>query len=216
MVILNGGAPFVAPYGGVSKRLPPNPLSIAVPCGHGVMPMLDITTSMAAGGKVAVYGARGLPVPDGWLVDADGNPVYEAKRLMGEADVAMLPMGGSVGHKGYGLAFMIDALAGGLTWAGCSAESPTRGGGGGGGGAQAAILRWPSRSTASSTSTISSTRLTRWWTGSNRRPTMPGVDQVLIPGEIEEMNKAKRMAEGIEVEQGDVGCDRQLRRFRRR
>ena len=70
--------------------------------------------------------ARGLPVPDDWLVDAEGNAVMDPNVFMaGEA--AMLPMGGSVGHKGYGLGMMVDAIAGGLSWAGCSADPPTRG-----------------------------------------------------------------------------------------
>ncbi len=193
MVILNGGAQFVAPFGGVAKRLPPNPLSIAVPSGKGIMPMLDITTSMAAGGKVAVYGARGLSLPDGWLVDADGNPVHEASRMMSDPDVAMLPMGGPVGHKGYGLAFMIDALAGGLSWAGCSSENPTRGGSG----YIAMAIKIDSFINVDEFK-HEVDKLVDWVKSS---PTMPGVDEVLIPGEIEEMNKAKRMVEGVEVEQ---------------
>ncbi len=129
VVLLNGGAQFVAPYGGVARRLPPNPIAISVPTTSGTMPMLDITTSVAAGGKVDVYRARSLPLPDGWLIDGEGNVVNDAERFR-DGDVAMMPMGDAVGYKGYGLAFMIDAIAGGLSWAGCSAASPTHGGSG--------------------------------------------------------------------------------------
>ena len=60
-----------------------------------------------------VQRARGLPVPDDWLVDAEGNAVMDPNVFMaGEA--AMLPVGGSVGHKGYGLGMMVDAIAGGF------------------------------------------------------------------------------------------------------
>jgi len=155
--------------------------------------MLDITTSMAAGGKVAVYNARGLPLPDGWLVDLDGNTVHDASRLMSDESVAMLPMGGPVGHKGYGLAFMVDALAGGLSWAGCSAETPTRGASG----YMALAIKVESFIDVDDFK-HEIDALVDWVKSS---PTMPGVDSVLIPGEIEERNKQARLADGIDIEQ---------------
>jgi LDH2 family malate/lactate/ureidoglycolate dehydrogenase len=192
VVLLNGGAQFVAPYGGVARRLPPNPLAISVPTANGVMPMLDMTTSVAAGGKVDVYRARGLPLPDGWLVDAAGNTVNDATRFR-EGDVAMLPMGGAVGYKGYGLAFMIDAIAGGLSWAGCSAQSPTRGASG----YVALAIKIDSFIDVDDFKQEIQT-MVEWLKSS---PTMPGFDEVLIPGEIEERTKQRRLAEGIPVEQ---------------
>jgi LDH2 family malate/lactate/ureidoglycolate dehydrogenase len=192
VVLLNGGAQFVAPYGGVARRLPPNPLAISVPTATGVMPMLDMTTSVAAGGKVDVYRARGLPLPDGWLVDAAGNTVNDANRFR-EGDVAMMPMGGAVGYKGYGLAFMIDAIAGGLSWAGCSAESPTRGGSG----YLALAIKIDSFIDVDDFKSEIQT-MVEWLKSS---PTMPGFDEVLIPGEVEERTKQRRLAEGIPVEQ---------------
>ena len=129
VILLNGGARFTAPFGGVGRRLPPNPIAISVPVQGGAPLMLDITTSVAAGGKVEVNRARGKPLPDGWLVDAQGQTVTDPNRFW-EEGVAMLPFGGPVGYKGYGLAMMIDAIAGGLSWAGCSSASPTRGGSG--------------------------------------------------------------------------------------
>ena len=112
LLLLNGGGPFTVPFGGTGRRLPPNPLAFSAPRAGGPPLMLDMTTSMVAGGKVDVQRARGLPVPDDWLVDAEGNAVMDPNVFMaGEA--AMLPMGGSVGHKGYGLGMMIDAIAGG-------------------------------------------------------------------------------------------------------
>jgi len=193
IVMLNGGARFVAPFGGVTKRLPPNPISISVPSGSGPVPMLDITTSMAAGGKVAVYAARNMPLPDGWLVDGQGNTVNDASRMMSDKDVAMLPMGGPVGHKGYGLAFMVDAIAGGLSWAGCSTETPTRGASG----YMMMAIKVESFIDVDEYKSEIDT-LSEWVKSA---PTMPGVDEVLVPGEIEERNKQARMAEGIFIEQ---------------
>ena len=68
LLLLNGGGPFTAPFGGTGRRLPPNPLAFSAPRANGAPLMLDMTTSMVAGGKVDVQRARGLPVPDDWLV----------------------------------------------------------------------------------------------------------------------------------------------------
>ena len=129
LVLLNGGGPFAAPFGGTAQRLPPNPISISAPTAEGAPLMLDMTTSMVAGGKVSLYHAVQEPVPPDWLIGEDGEPVTDTN-LFYEKKAAMLPVGGSVGHKGYGLAVMIDAIAGGLSWAGCTADPPTQGGSG--------------------------------------------------------------------------------------
>lgn len=192
MILLNGGARFVAPFGGVAKRLPPNPIAISVPAKSGIMPMLDITTSVAAGGKVEVYRARGLPLPNGWLVDEQGNTVIDPERFSEQA-VAMLPMGEAVGYKGYGLAFMIDAIAGGLSWAGCSTDAPTRGGSG------YLALAIKIESFIDVDEFKSEVDALIEWVKSS--PTAPGVDEVLVPGEIEERTKQRRLTEGIPIEQ---------------
>ncbi|MYB57255.1 MAG: Ldh family oxidoreductase [Gemmatimonadetes bacterium] len=153
--------------------------------------MLDITTSMSAGGKVDVYRARGQQTPDGWLVDADGNPVNDPNRFKG-SDVAMLPLGGPQGHKGYGLGMMIDAIAGGLSWAGCSSEQPTRGGSG-----YIAIAIKIDSFIDLSDYLNEIGRLCDWIKSSR---TQPGVDKIYLPGEIEHDTRAKREAEGVFIE----------------
>ena len=65
LLMLNGGGRFTAPFGGTSRRLPPNPIAFSAPTPNGPPLMLDITTSMSAGGKVDVYRARGQQTPDG-------------------------------------------------------------------------------------------------------------------------------------------------------
>lgn len=192
ILMLNGGGRFTAPFGGTGRRLPPNPIAISVPTESGVPMMLDITTSMAAGGKVEVYKARGKPVPDGWLVDKDGNLVTDPQLfLSGEA--AMLPLGGPSGHKGYGLAMMIDAIAGALSWAGCSADPPTRGGSG----YLALAIKIESFIDVAEYKREVQ-RLIDWVKSS---PTMPGFKKIYLPGEIEQEIKAQREAEGITLEE---------------
>jgi uncharacterized oxidoreductase len=192
ILMLNGGGRFTAPFGGTARRLPPNPISISVPTLAGPPMMLDMTTSRAAGGKVLVYHARHQPVPDDWLINIDGTPVIDPARFVA-GEVAMLPLGGlDAGHKGYGLAMMIDAIAGGLSWAGCSAGQPTRGGSG------FLCLALKIESFIDPDEYKKEIQTLIDWVKSS--PTMPGVDRIYYPGEIEYETLKKREAEGIFVE----------------
>jgi uncharacterized oxidoreductase len=191
VVMLNGGARFTAPFGGVGRRLPPNPIAISVPVENGAPLMLDITTSVAAGGKVDVNRARGKALPDGWLVDSKGQTVNDPGRFW-DSDVAMLPFGGIVGYKGYGLAMMIDAIAGGLSWAGCSAEKPTRGGSG------YIALAMRIDAFIDPDEFKRETRILVDWVKSS--PTMPDVKKIYVPGEIEDEIMQQRSRDGLNIE----------------
>lgn len=192
LLLLNGGGHFAAPFGGTGRRLPPNPLAFSAPRAGGPPLMLDMTTSMVAGGKVEVQRARGKLLPADWLVDVEGNPVTDPNLFMtGEA--AMLPLGGTLGHKGYGLGMMIDAIAGGLSWAGCSADPPTRGGSGW----LAMAIRIDSFIDLDEYKNEVQ-RLVDWVKSS---PKMPGVNKIYYPGEIEEERRQERLANGIPIEE---------------
>lgn len=191
LLMLNGGGRFTAPFGGTGRRLPPNPIAFSAPTPNGPPLMLDMTTSMSAGGKVDVYRARGQQTPDGWLVDEEGNSVTDPNRFK-TGEVAMLPLGGPQGHKGYGLGMMIDAIAGGLSWAGCSAQSPTRGGSG----YIAIAIKIDSFIDLDDYLNEIGT-LCDWIKSS---PKQPGVDKIYLPGEIEHDTRTKRETEGIFIE----------------
>ena len=126
LVFLNGGGRFMHPFGGTSRRLPPNPIAIAVPRKHGEPLMLDMTLSVVAGGKILVKRARDEEMPEGWMIDSEGKTVTDPNAFIDRHDdTAVMPVGGfQFGHKGFGLGFMIDAIAGGLSWAGCSRQEP--------------------------------------------------------------------------------------------
>ena len=190
ILMLNGGGRFVAPFGGTARKLPPNPIAISVPTLNGPAMMLDITTSMVAGGKVLVAASNNQPLPSDWMVDLEGNPVTDANQFRSN-DVAMLPLGGALGHKGYGLAMMIDAIAGGLSWAGCSSEEPTRGGSG----YLALAIKIDSFIDVADYKREVQ-RLIDWVKSS---PTMPGVNQIYLPGEIEQEKQHKHETEGISI-----------------
>ncbi|HSR13510.1 MAG TPA: Ldh family oxidoreductase [Thermodesulfobacteriota bacterium] len=108
----------VAPYGGSRRKLATNPIAIAFP-GEEQTILSDFATSVAAEGKIRVYRARGDKLPDGWIYDPAGRPSTNPNDFYDGG--AILPVGGSVGHKGYCLSFMTDLLGGILSRDGLAA-----------------------------------------------------------------------------------------------
>ena len=99
-------SPAMAPWGGREKRIGTNPWSWAAPAGKFPPMMLDIANTAVARGKLHVAKAKGEAIPECWAMDADGNITTDAA-----AGIAgtILPM---AGHKGYGMATMVDVLSG--------------------------------------------------------------------------------------------------------
>ena len=121
----SGRAPkHVAPFGGREARLGTNPISIAVPSDLDGPLFLDMATSGVAAGKVALAAARGQAIPEGWILDSAGNPTTDPKQL--RQGGALLPLGGSEGYKGTGLAVMVEILCGLLTGLGFGIEPSGR------------------------------------------------------------------------------------------
>jgi LDH2 family malate/lactate/ureidoglycolate dehydrogenase len=87
-----------------------NPFAYAVPAGEEHPVFLDVAFSVVAAAKVYSAGRENGLVPDNWLVDEHGLPTNDACKYPGTA--MLLPTGG---HKGYGLAVMVEVLAGALT-----------------------------------------------------------------------------------------------------
>jgi LDH2 family malate/lactate/ureidoglycolate dehydrogenase len=114
----------VAPFGGREARLGTNPISIAMPSDLEGPLYLDMATSAAAAGKIALAVARNQPVPDGWIIGADGKPTNDPRQL--RQGGALLPVGGSEGYKGYGLSVMVEILCGLLTGLGFGVEPTGR------------------------------------------------------------------------------------------
>src|SRR5215831_10604742 len=114
----------VAPFGGREPRLGTNPISIAVPSNLDGPFYLDMATSAVAAGKVALAAARGEKIPTGWVVDSDGKQTTDPTRL--RKGGALLPLGGTEGYKGSGLAAMVEILCGLLTGLGFGVEPSGR------------------------------------------------------------------------------------------
>lgn len=104
--------PLMAVTGAASMVLGTNPFSYAVPAGREKTVFLDVATSVVAASKAISARALGQSVPLGWLVDKEGVPTTDPSRYPEEG--ALLPM---AGHKGYGLALMIEILCAALTGA---------------------------------------------------------------------------------------------------
>src|SRR5215471_12916823 len=114
----------VAPFGGREARLGTNPISIAVPSDLEAPFYLDMATSAVAAGKIALSVARGQPIPQGWIIDAEGRHTTDPNQY--RKGGALLPLGGSEGYKGSGLAAMVEVLCGLLTGLGFGVEPTGR------------------------------------------------------------------------------------------
>ncbi|MFO1080897.1 MAG: Ldh family oxidoreductase [Reyranellaceae bacterium] len=99
-------SPAMAPWGGREKRIGTNPWSWAAPTGNDAPMVLDIANTGVARGKIYLARQKGLPIPEGWALDADGAPTTDPTAAIGGI---ILPM---AGHKGYGIALMTDVLSG--------------------------------------------------------------------------------------------------------
>jgi len=106
-----GNANHLPPWGGTDMLLSTNPIAVAIPALAEPPIALDMATTVAAYGKVKTKAQRGEMMPEGWMIDALGNPLTDPKR----ADEGfLLPIGGA---KGYGLALVFGLLAGTLNGA---------------------------------------------------------------------------------------------------
>ncbi len=106
-----GNANHLPPWGGMDMLLSTNPIAVGIPAGSEPPVVLDMATTVAAYGKVKAKAKRGEMMPEGWMIDRQGQPLLDPTR----ADEGfLLPIGG---HKGYGLALVVGLLAGTLNGA---------------------------------------------------------------------------------------------------
>ncbi|HEX2940739.1 MAG TPA: Ldh family oxidoreductase, partial [Rhodopila sp.] len=118
------GPKHVAPFGGAKARLGTNPICFAIPSNLEGPLVFDMATSAAAAGKINVATARGDQVPSGWLIDSEGRPSTDPRVL--KSGGALLPLGGTEGYKGTGLASIVEIFSGLLTGLGFGVEPTGR------------------------------------------------------------------------------------------
>lgn len=190
MVWLNGGGLFMTPFGSADRRLRPEPIAFAAPRRDKPPFMLDMTMTVVAGGKIEQKIIRQEPLPEGWVVDQEGQYVTDSNAYRNAEENGVLPLGGlQFGHKGFGLAMMVEMMVGPLTQAGCTKE------GGGGGGVM--VMAIDIGAFTELDTYVEEVEGLRDWVCSARP--LPGVDKIYAPGEIEEETRQQRQAEGIEI-----------------
>ncbi len=114
--------PAVPPTLGREQRLGTNPISLAAPTNKEPPFVLDMATSVVAQGKLEIARRKGASIPAGWAVDEDGNPITDPNDYWKGG--ALNPLGSTPelsSYKGYGLAVMVDILAGVLSGVGYGA-----------------------------------------------------------------------------------------------
>jgi LDH2 family malate/lactate/ureidoglycolate dehydrogenase len=94
--------PNMAPFGARAAGVANNPITIAVPTKRHHIMFLDMATSVAARGKIWLAVDKGVPIPQGWALDKDGNPTTDPKQA-----VIFLPISGP---KGSGLSLMFECI----------------------------------------------------------------------------------------------------------
>jgi LDH2 family malate/lactate/ureidoglycolate dehydrogenase len=105
-IVMSNSAPSMSPWGGTEPFLGTNPISIAIPGGEEGAVVLDMSSSVVARGKIRRAQRMKERIPLGWALDDTGTPTTDpVAALKG----SLLPIGGP---KGYGLALVIDVLAG--------------------------------------------------------------------------------------------------------
>lgn len=103
----------VVPFGGLAARFAPNPIAYAAP-GREHTLVADMAMSTTSQGKVVVYRNRGERLPGKWLLTPDGTPTDDPEILWQNPPGWILPLGGSVGYKGFALLLLGEVLGGAL------------------------------------------------------------------------------------------------------
>jgi uncharacterized oxidoreductase len=189
----HGMGHIVAPYGGAEGRMTTNPISVGIPTGRGEPIVLDMATSVVAEGKVRVKRNKQEPTPAGWLVDNKGVPTTDPGDLYTSPRGALLPLGAlSAGHKGYGLALIIEILSGALSGAGCARPDATRGANG--------VFMLVLNIAAFTTVADFKQDVDQFAAFVKSSKPMQGFTEVLLPGEPEARELQRRRAAGLAID----------------
>jgi L-lactate dehydrogenase len=182
---------MVAPYGGRTPVLTPNPIAVGIPAEPDPI-LIDISTSITTAGRCARLRNEGKRLPGPWLVDNDGI-ASDDPHVLGQGG-AMLPVGGiDHGHKGFALGLMVEALTQGLSGHG-RIDAPTEWG------ASVLVLAFAAAAFGDAAGFIGQVN---GIIGRCRAAApVPGVDSVRIPGENALARKRAALADGVALYPG--------------
>ncbi len=187
----SGGGILVAPFGGIERRLSANPIAAGIPVAGGLPIVVDLSTCVIAEGKIRVALNKGVPVPEGAILDGHGNPTTDPEVFYGDPPGTILTIGA---HKGYALSVLCEVMAGAITGSGCSnPDNPT---------ANKIVngmlsLYIDPATVAGEAFAGEIAALVKWVKTSAKAE--PG-GEILMPGDPEERNKAERLANGIPLD----------------
>ena len=204
-LVIACGQPNMVPYGASVAGLGNCPLSICVPAERHRFVLLDMATSLVALGKVLVARESGVPMPEGWAVDKDGRPTTDPRQL-----AALLPMGGP---KGSGMSLLFECLASVMA-ANALVQPVISGASGPSDGPTSHVGRMATHNQNSIVVALNiecftdlkeyKARIDDLVDSIKALPAAEGVDEIMMPGEIEERRCAERLANGIPVPAGTV------------
>ncbi|MDR7316355.1 Ldh family oxidoreductase [Brevibacillus nitrificans] len=192
LLVLSNAPESMAPTGGIRPFFGTNPIAIGIPAGQEAPFLLDMATSVVARGKIALAAKKGEQIPEDWAIDPDGNPTTDPQRaLLG----SLLPIGGA---KGYGLAMFIDILCGLLTGA---ASGPA---------VQSLYDNWTHPQNIGHVFltidiqrfwplTVFQSRMDEYIREIKSVPKRAGIEEILIPGEIERRKMIEQQANGVKL-----------------
>ena len=178
----------VAPHGGTRAVFTPNPLAIGIPTSATPY-LVDISASVTTNGMSARMHKAGRQFEHAWMLDADGHASHDPGVLAADPPGTILPLGGlEAGHKGFGLALMVEALTGGLSGHG-RADPPD------GWGATVFMSLYDPSAFGGSSDFL---RQMDWLgTACRDNPPRPGVDAVRMPGDRGMARRADQQAAGV-------------------
>lgn len=186
--------PIVALHGAAEPVVSTNPYSAAMPGRKGDDPLvlLDMATSKIAMGKVRVAHNKGVPVPDGCLIDGDGMPTQDGSSMFPERQGALIAMGE---HKGSGLSIICELFAGALT--GAHTLQPEHPRTGGAINNMLSIIIDPNAIDDGNACLEESEAMVKYAKQAKLRN---GFDEILMPGEPEIRQREARLANGVDVD----------------
>lgn len=190
-VCAQGMGRLVTPFGGIARRIGTNPISAAFPYPGRDPILLDFATSTVAANKIRVASERESSTGEGWMLDESGQPTTDPADFS-ERPGMILPLGGDQGHKGYGLAVMVDLLSGILAGAGTAIVSSDRLNNG-----TFFITLDPGAFVASEAYAQQVAALADYL---RETPTAPGAPKVMVPGDFESEHRRARERDGIDIE----------------
>ena len=205
--------PIILPTFGREMMLGTNPLAFCMPA-EPVPFWFDASTTVVTLGKVEVYAKRGKPMPEGWTLDGDGQPCTDARAMnhsiLEGGQGGILPLGGAgercSGHKGYGLAIMVEALTGVLAQ---GLTAPQMCGAHGDHTSHFFLAFDPAM--FGDPADIRA-RMSAYLRALRRSEKLPGCQRIYTPGEKAFEAQARRLAEGIPVEENTLAELRQIAR----